>query len=147
MKKKKNKNNSIAGIFVKSLLKSILGIIVLLTVGFVSYKVSYMILSNNSSGIGNSSDNIKDIIEDAQTDKVSKNLIYVCDDKKITHILLEICNTNTNNMDYVTIPTRNDYTIPSTMYRKLCTISENIPQIIRISKIKQYFDDEEQAYG
>ena len=83
MKKKKNKNNSIAGIFVKSLLKSILGIIVLLTVGFVSYKVSYMILSNNSSGIGNSSDNIKDIIEDAQTDKVSKNLIYVCDDKKL----------------------------------------------------------------
>lgn len=33
------------------------------------------------------------------------------------------------------------------MYRKLCTISENIPQIMRISKLKQYFADEQQAYG
>lgn len=147
MKKNKNKNNSIAGIFVKSLLKSILGIIVLLTVGFVSYKVSYMILSNNSSGIGNSSNNIKDIIEDAQTDKVSKNLIYVCDDKKITHILLEICNTNTNNMDYVTIPANTDYTIPSEMYQKLYTVNEEVPQIVHLSSLKKYFAQDADAYG
>ena len=91
-------------------------------------------------------DSIKEIIKEAKTEDISKNLIYVCNEKdQITHMMVEICNTKTNNLDYVTIPTKNDYTIPTTMYRKLCTISENIPQIMRISKLKQYFADEQKT--
>lgn len=144
----KASKKSIGKLFAISLLKSLIAICVLLAVGFGSYKISYYFLSKGSNEIKTDKDSIKDIIKDAQTEDISKNLIYVCDEKdQITHMMVEICNTNTNNMDYVTIPTRNDYTIPTTMYRKLCTITENIPQIMRISKIKQYFDDEEQAYG
>ena len=143
-----NKKKSMGKLFAMSLLKSLLSIAILLVAGFCSYKVSYYFLSKNATTIKTDEESIKEILKEAQTEDISKNLIYVCNEKdQITHMMLEICNTNTNNMDYVTIPTRNDYTIPSTMYRKLCTISENIPQIIRISKIKQYFDDEEQAYG
>ena len=141
------KKKSVAGIFVRSLLKSILGLIIILGVGFASYKISYMVLSNNSANIGTSSDDIKNIIEEAQTDEVSKNLIYVCDGQKITHILLEICNTKTNNMDYVTIPIRTDYTIPTTMYQKLCTVNEEIPQIVRLARLKKDFTQEADAYG
>ncbi|MCI5640028.1 MAG: LytR C-terminal domain-containing protein [Lachnospiraceae bacterium] len=143
-----NKKKSMGKLFAMSLLKSLLSIAILLVAGFCSYKVSYYFLSKSATTIKTDEESIKEILKEAQTEDISKNLIYVCNEKdQITHMMLEICNTNTNNMDYVTIPTRNDYTIPSTMYRKLCTISENIPQIIRISKIKQYFDDEEQAYG
>lgn len=139
---------NIAKLFGMSLLKSLLAICILLAVGFGSYKISYYFLSKDATEVKTDEDSIQEIIKEAQTEDISKNLIYVCNEKdQITHMMVEICNKNTNNMDYVTIPTKNDYTIPTTMYRKLCTISENIPQIMRISKIKQYFDDEDQAYA
>ena len=100
------KKKSVAKIFALSLLKSVLGIIIILAVGFASYKISYTILSNNSEKVGTSSNEIKDILDEAQTDEISKNLIYVSNDKKISHLMLEICNTKTNNMDYITIPDR-----------------------------------------
>lgn len=141
------KKKSVAKIFALSLLKSILGIVVIIAVGFASYKISYMILSNNSEKVGTSSDEIKDIIEEAQTDEISKNLIYVNSGKRISHLMLEICNTKTNNMDYITIPVVADYTIPTDMYQRLCTVNQEIPQIVRIARLTQYFEREEDAYG
>lgn len=134
--------------FFLSLGKSLLCIAVLLLVGFASYKISYTLLAKGGAGGSSSTENLKDIMDEAQTDEISKNLIYVADDKnKITHLMLEICNTKTYNMDYITIPVTTDYTIPSVMYRKLCQVNEEIPQVIRISKLLQYFDDESKAYG
>lgn len=141
------KKNNVVKVFFISLLKSILFIIILLVVGFTSYKISYTILSDNGGNIGTKKGNIEDIIEDAQTDEVSRNLIYVCNGNNITNIILEICNTKTNNMDYVTIPARTEYTIPTTMYQKLCTVNQEIPQIIRIGRIKTYFADNNDAFG
>ena len=144
----KGTKNNIWKVFAINLGKSILGICILIAVGFGSYKISYHFLSKNATNVNTDKDSIKEIIKEAKTEDISKNLIYVCNEKdQITHMMVEICNTKTNNLDYVTIPTKNDYTIPTTMYRKLCTISENIPQIMRISKLKQYFADEQQAYG
>lgn len=141
------KKKSIAKVFILSLLKSILGIAIIIAVGFASYKISYMVLSNNSENVGTSSNEIKDIVEKAQTDEISKNLIYVSNDNKISHLMLEICNTRTNNMDYITIPVGTDYTIPTEMYQKLSTVNQEIPQIIRIGRLKQYFQNDEDAYG
>ena len=138
---------SVAKIFALSLLKSVLGIIIILAVGFASYKISYTILSNNSEKVGTSSNEIKDILDEAQTDEISKNLIYVSNDKKISHLMLEICNTKTNNMDYITIPVGTDYTIPTDMYQRLSTVNQEIPQIVRLGRLKQYFDKDEDAYG
>ena len=55
------KKKSIAKVFILSLLKSILGIAIIIAVGFASYKISYMVLSNNSENVGTSSNEIKDI--------------------------------------------------------------------------------------
>ena len=125
----------------------ILFIIILLCVGFGSYKISYTILSDNGGNVGTSKGDIEDIIEDAQTDEISKNLIYVTDEDRITNMILEICNTKTNNMDYITVPVRTEYTIPATMYQKLCTVNQEIPQIVRIGRLKSYFSNSEDAYG
>lgn len=144
MKKKKN----IVKLFFISLLKSLLCIAVVLGVGLISYKISYTILSKGEGAVETDSDSLKDIIDDATTDEISRNLIYVSDDKnKITNVMLEICNTKTNNMDYVTIPVKTNYTIPSVMYRKLCQINQEIPQVIRVAELKHYFEDESDAYG
>ena len=141
------KKNNVAKVFFISLMKSILFIIILLCVGFGSYKISYTILSDNGGNVGTSKGDIEDIIEDAQTDEISKNLIYVTDEDRITNMILEICNTKTNNMDYITVPVRTEYTIPATMYQKLCTVNQEIPQIVRIGRLKSYFSNSEDAYG
>lgn len=147
----KNSNGkSVLKFFLINLLKSLASILVLILVGFGSYKISYYFLSKNAEEQKKEEeqDNLEEIKQQAQTDEISKNLIYVSDDKnKITHMIVEICNTKTCNMDYITIPTKNDYTIPTTMYRKLCTINEEIPQIIRLSSLKRYFENEDDAYG
>lgn len=148
--KMKNDKKHILKFFGINLLKSLLSICVLLLVGFVSYKISYYFLSKDAVQQQKKAeqDTLEEIKQEAQVDEISKNLIYVCDENnKITHMMVEICNTKTYNMDYITIPTKNDYTIPTTMYRKLCTINDEIPQIIRLNKMKQYFENEDDAYG
>ena len=86
------KKNNVAKVFMVSLLKSILCILIILGVGVASYKISYNILSDGTGSIGTSSGDISDIIEDAQTDEVSKNLIYVKNGDYITNIMIEIFN-------------------------------------------------------
>ena len=132
--------------FFKSLLKSILVIMSILAVGFISYKVSYEYLSRQleEGKLDVQEKELESILDQAKTDEISKNLIYVINDKqKITHMMLEICNTNTNNMDYITIPVNTDYTIPAKMYQKLCVVDEEIPQL------RKYFADmkDSEAYG
>lgn len=145
------KKNAIV-FFFKSLLKSVLVIVSILAVGMISYKVSYEILSRRmeEGKIEASQKEIDIIIDKAKTDEISKNLIYVVNEnQQITHMMLEICNTKTCNMDYVTIPVKTDYTIPTKMYQKLCVVDEEIPQIIRLAKLRKYFinQKDEEAYG
>ncbi len=145
---KKQKKNGVIKLFFISLFKSLLCIVAILGVGFISYKISYSILSNSEKSGKIDVGSLEEDLNNVTTDEISKNLIYVSDEKnKITHIMLEICNTKTNNMDYVTIPVKTDYTIPSVMYRKLCQINQEIPQVIRLSRLRQYFTDENDAYG
>lgn len=138
--------------FFKSLLKSFLVIVSVLAVGVISYKISYQVLSQmvEDGKIDPTDIKIETQIDVAKTDEISKNLIYVVDEKQnITHLMLEICNTNTCNMDYVTIPVKTDYIIPTKMYQKLCVVDEEIPQIIRMTKLRKYFANlsDEDAYG
>ena len=97
--------------FFKSLLKSILVIVSILAVGVISYKVSYQYLSKQleAGKLDVQEKELESILDQAKTDEISKNLIYVVNDKQmITHMMLEICNTKTNNMDYITIPINAD---------------------------------------
>lgn len=142
------KKKNVAKMFFTSLLKSLICIVVVLGVGFISYKISYSILSKDGGVVKTDGNSLEDIKAEATTDDISRNLIYVSDEKnKITHLMLEICNKKTNNMDYVTIPVKADYTIPSVMYRKLCQVNQEIPQVIRLSSLKKYFSSEDDAYG
>ena len=111
--------------FFKSLLKSILVIVSILAVGVISYKVSYQYLSKQleAGKLDVQEKELESILDQAKTDEISKNLIYVVNDKQmITHMMLEICNTKTNNMDYITIPINADYTIPAKYVCQSCAV-------------------------
>ncbi len=138
--------------FFKSLFKSIFIIVSILAVGVVSYKFSFDYLSRQAEEgkLDVQQQELESILQQAQKDELSKNLIYVADDQqRISHMMLEICNTNTYNMDYITIPVRAEYTIPTKMYQKLCVVDEEIPQIVRLARLRQYFSDlgDKEAYG
>lgn len=47
----------------------------------------------------------------------------------------------------MTIPVKTDYTIPSGMYRKLCQVNQEIPQVIRVADMLTYFEEEKDACG
>ncbi|MCR5201655.1 MAG: LCP family protein [Lachnospiraceae bacterium] len=134
--------------FLKSLIKSLFLILVIIGVGVGSYFVSYKVLKTKQPKENSSLKELEDIKSQAKTDKISKNLIFVIDDKeRVVALLLEVCNTETKNMDYVTIPVKTLYTIPAKMYRKLTLVSDQIPQVARITKLKQYFSNNKDAYG
>lgn len=79
--------------FFKSLLKSILVIVSILAVGVISYKVSYQYLSKQleAGKLDVQEKELESILDQAKTDEISKNLIYVVNDKQmITHMMLEI---------------------------------------------------------
>lgn len=92
----------------------------------------------------------QDMIDDAQLDTISKNLIYVWDEEKgrITDCVLEVFNTEEHKMDYITIPTSGQITISSDMYKKICLVNSEIPQVFKLSKLCNYFEDgDDNAYG
>ena len=73
---------------------------------------------------------------------ISRNIIYGVheDTNTITSIVIEVMNTLTNNLDYITVPANSQFTLTSEMYQRVLTASPNVPQVIQMSDLLQYFD-------
>lgn len=141
--------NSIWRVFVFGLLKSLIAIGILVGVGAISYNVSFYFLSKSiKKGTEIGASDIEELKQKAKVDEVAKNLIFVHDDdNKIVHLALEIFNKKTNNLDYITIPVKTDFQIDRDTYQRLSTINQEIPQVVRICNLRQYFDKDQDAYG
>lgn len=87
---------------------------------------------------------VKSILENAKVEDISKNLIFVWDEdnKKVSSCILEVFNTKENKLNYITIPETTNVTLSSNFYRKLCTVRKEAPQLMKISEIKSYFDED-----
>lgn len=136
-RKKKNIRQKFLQIFLKSF-----GVIILLCLtGFVSYKTTMFCFDQ----FGGPSDDksaklIRELYGEVEIKDISKNLIYAIDgDNQIKAMVLEVLNTNTHNMDYITIPMKSEFTMSNELYQKLCASGSEAPQIIKISKIDSYF--------
>ena len=78
---------------------------------------------------------------DVRTGPQSVNLIYSYNEKenKVDRIVLEIFDTDTKNLDYVTIPTGTEIETSPVLFSQMMKTSKEVPQIIRLSKINTYF--------
>jgi hypothetical protein len=144
MAKKRKKKRSAVSVFFTGFLKSLLVIALLFLTGFGSYKASlfYFNLRGVSSG-SRASALIRDLYGSVSAEDISKNLIYgLAEDGSISELILEIFNTKTGNMDYVTIPVKTEFTISNDLYQKLTKAGSDVPQIIRLSTLHKYFEDE-----
>ncbi len=135
-------------IFIKGFLQAILilaSMILCGVGGFFGTRYYYTKKTNKENAT-----KIASMIGDAQIDDVSKNLIYVWNEDKgrISSCLLEVFDTQNNKMTYITIPTSGQVTIPAQMYKKICMVNQEIPQVFSIAKLCQYFDEgDDTAFG
>lgn len=138
------KKNSLFHMFMRRFIRAFFIMLLLVFVGFSSYKVTmfyYRITDGpKESKIGSV---IDDMVNNVSVDDVSKNLIYSVDQKsgKIDDILVEIFNTNTGNLDYITIPANTQFTISNELYQSICASNPEIPQIMKLSDIGKYFNE------
>ncbi|MDK2808140.1 MAG: hypothetical protein PWP24_874 [Clostridiales bacterium] len=139
--KKKKKSKRILHRFFTVFFKSIFIMAGLFLTAFASYKITLLYYNN----FGGPSDNkVTDIVNElygeVEVTDVSKNLIYAMgDDGKLKAVVLEIFNTNTHNMDYITIPMKSEFTLSNDMYQKLYSSGCDVPQIMKLSHLTNYF--------
>lgn len=138
MKKKK----SMGRIVVVMFLRSFFVVMLLLAAGICSYMVTmkYYEVSDDSAD----KDEALDIVGDVTADAVSRNIIYSYDQasKMIDAIVIEILNTESGNLDFVTIPADSQITVSNEIYKRMCAAGADAPQIITLSQLNEYFDDD-----
>lgn len=139
------RKKSPAMIFAKGFAQSFLLIAFLLLVGFGSYKATMFYYSIEGAPENSKANElIKEIVSDATVDEISKNLILALDDStgKISHVALEVLNTRTNNEDIITIPADTAVTLSTDLYQRLSASNSNIPQIVKLADLNQYFEED-----
>lgn len=135
-------NKGYSRMIVFMILKTFLVVMVLVAAGVVSYFVTlkYYEIADEKNG----KDAVLDIVGDVTADEISRNIIYSVDNDKgkIKAIVIEILNTKTGNLDYLTIPVESEITISNDTYQRMCAAGVDAPQIVRLEKISKYFDDD-----
>ena len=89
-------------------------------------------------------------VGDVTADAVSRNLIYCVDEEtsKIKTMVIEVLNTETGNLDFITIPAHLQFAINNDVYQRLYEAGIDVPQIIKMSNLNEYFNnDTSYEYG
>lgn len=128
---------------VLTLFKTMLYLCLFIVVGFISYRVT-LAFYNESNGNSSTNHTSANSIVTARTDAVALNLVFGVEEAnaEIKSIVLEIFNTNTKNIDLITIPASTKVTMSQELYAELAEVNANIPQIITLSQLGQYFDQD-----
>lgn len=131
-----------------TVMKSFCVVILMMLVGIASYKFTmkyYEVYADEEKG-----SNIIDIVGDITADEVSRNIIYSVDtaSSKIEAVVIEVLNTMTGNLDYITLPDNFQMEINNDIYQRLYAAGVDVPQVMRISQLNKYFaDDTSYEYG
>lgn len=127
--------------FIRGFVRTGCMMLLMFIVGFTTYKLTICVykLTHKDGKQTNSEGYL--IANDGTADNICKNLIYITDEEEnIQGIVLEILNTYTNNLDYVTIPEDTQFSLSTDLYQRLYAKNEQIPQIISLEKLNSYFD-------
>lgn len=139
------KGNNLLNLFMKGFLKSFLLIAVLIGTAYGSYKLTmHFYKPDKVANDSKAEEIISDMVSDVPVEKVSKAIIVSVDHEtgKISRIVLEIFNTYTCNMDYITIPANTQFTLSNELYQKINALNQEVPQIVTLSDMNQYFSGE-----
>ncbi|WP_455716598.1 LytR C-terminal domain-containing protein [Anaerosporobacter sp.] len=135
--------------FIRGFVRTGCMMLLMFIVGFATYKLTIGIYKLTYKDRVQSSSQGSLIANDGTADNICKNLIYITDDEEnIQGFILEIVNSYTNNLDYVTIPNTTKFALSTDLYKKLYAKNEQVPQIITLDNLNTYFDGSTRfAYG
>lgn len=131
----------------RTFLKTMGIIVLLIAVGVGSYFLTMLYFQTTERD--ERSTKYKHVM-DISVGSESSNLIYSVDaeTKKVKTIVLELFDKETGNLDYVTIPAKTQISLSQNKYNEYLEISEQIPQIVTLQDINQYFSgDVAYEYG
>ncbi len=141
------KKRSVGGIIVLNFFKTIGIILLLVAVGVLSYYLTMLYFDQTART--ERSTTYKHVIS-VNTGNESSNLIYSYDSKtkKVKAMVLELFDSTSGNLNYITIPVNTQIAISSETYTDLIQISQKLPQLSMMSDINDYFSgDVAYEYG
>lgn len=143
------KRNKHLHAFIKGFVRTGCMMLLMFIVGFATYKLTIGVYKITHKDGKQTSNEGNLIANDGTADNICKNLIYITDEEEnIQGVILEILNTYTNNLDYVTIPTDTQFSLTTDLYQRLYAKNQQIPQIISLKNLNSYFDNSTRfAYG
>lgn len=134
-------------IVMRTFLKTMGVILLLLGVGIGSYFLTMLYLRTTERD--ERSKKYEHVI-DINVGTESSNLIYSVDtkSKKVKAIVLELFDKETGNLDYITFPVNTQISLSKAKYEEYLKINSQIPQIVTLGDINQYFSgDVAYEYG
>lgn len=141
------KKRSVVGIIVLNFFKTMGIILLLVAVGVLSYYLTMLYFDQTVRT--ERSTTYKHVIS-VNTGNESSNLIYSYDSKtkKVKAMVLELFDSTSGNLNYITIPANTQISISSKTYTDLIQISQKLPQLSLMSDINEYFNgDVAYEYG
>ena len=135
------KKKSVGKLIAVQFIRSFLIVVAMLATGIASYRLTMTYYE--VTGSGDEEGNVLDIVRDVTADDVSRNIIYSVndEDKKVKAMVIEVLNTNTGNLDYITIPADTQISMGTELYKRICGSGIDAPQIINLSDINSYFKE------
>lgn len=132
------KNRSITQIVITNFFKTIGFMILFVGIGVLSYYLTMLFLKKTTR-VERSTQ--YEHVVDINTGNESSNLIYSYNEKtkEIEAMVLELFDAGTKNMTYITIPANTQITVSSATYGELLKKNGELPQVLTMSQVKEYF--------
>ena len=107
----------------------------------VGYKGTALYLQHNHK-TKETKNGAVNITEEGKTPSVAFNLLFAIDEDAgcLKHMVLEVLNTNTDSLSYITIPLNSSITLSSDMYERAMNQNSEMPQIIRFSELGNFME-------
>lgn len=135
---------STVGLFFKGLGRSFFWMLLLFLAGFLSYKATYHYYEAKKGDTDTSDRITKALMADNNKADILRNVVYGVDEDtgKIMQVLLEVYDKKAGKLIFITIPGDVKFELSSGIYQKLCVINDDIPQIICMENLWEYFEGE-----
>lgn len=128
-------------IFFKTFLITVAAMLVISLVSIGTYMLIIKGFTVEDEEEGAEIGNEVSMISDIRLGSTYYNIIYSANetDKRIEDLAVEIFNSKTGNLDIITIPVKTEYTISEDLFERLSAVSPQMPQMIKLENIPEYF--------
>lgn len=138
----KKKKRSPGQIFFYGFVRSLLFLAAVFAAALISYYVTYAIYDSGKVSYDGKESILFERDGKIEHQTICRNLIYEANKRtgRIEAMVLEIFNTGTNQLTYITIPRGLTFALSNELYKKLNVVSDRVPQIVKLGRLPNYFE-------